>query len=286
MQQQTIGWVFYAVFLSQVLLLSFFLPRQVLGRLKFVVDSFPPTQYPKLYPVTMGEVERAQRNYRLMNLFALAVGLILVAVGLGWPTRNLIDWDNELISLAYMLLQFSPMIIALGAGFTYFNLKRRADLSTTRKAELRPRRLFDFVSPAVVGLAAVVYVAFVALIIYVRQFDYPWFGGYLNIVIMTIMNLFFAGLIAYNLYGKKKDPYQSSVDRAQYIRLTIRAMVWTSILMTLFVAISIGLSAFELGQLKPIALSVYVQLLALLSFQSFRIDDVDFEVYREDPVAA
>ena len=90
-------------------------------------------------------------------------------------------------------------LVAMTAGFTYFNLKRNTDSHTVRTAELRPRRLFDFVSPAVIGLATLVYVSFVAFIIYVRQFDFPWFGGYVNIAIVTAMNLFFAGSIAVGL---------------------------------------------------------------------------------------
>ena len=52
---------------------------------------------------------------------------------------------------------------------------------------------------------------------------------------------------------------------------------------TLFLALVIGLAAFELRDLQPIVMSLYFQGLALLSHRSFRIDDVDFEVYREDP---
>ena len=68
----------------------------------------------------------------------------------------------------YSAIQWSPFIIATTAGFTYFNLKRRPDSRSTRRADLHPRRLFDFVSPALVGAAILVYLAFVLLILYVR----------------------------------------------------------------------------------------------------------------------
>ena len=69
--------LYSVVFLSQVLLLSVFLPRLVLGRLRFVVKNYPPAQYPKLYPVSMDKVEKAQRMYRSMNALPLLVGLAM-----------------------------------------------------------------------------------------------------------------------------------------------------------------------------------------------------------------
>ena len=44
---------FYLVFSSQILLLSFYVPRRVVGRLRYVVETYPPETHPKLYPVSM-----------------------------------------------------------------------------------------------------------------------------------------------------------------------------------------------------------------------------------------
>jgi len=140
-------------------------------------------------------------------------------------------------------------------------------------------------TPGAGHLAIFAYVGFVLLILYVRKFAFPWFGGYSNIVCITVANLLFAGVIARNLYGKRKDPYQAYEDRVRQIGVTIRGLVWTSILATGFVALSIGLAAFELRHLQPISLSLYFQVLALITFRATRIDDVNFEVYREDPLA-
>lgn len=277
--------LFYFVFLSQVLLISFYFPRKILGRVKHVVENYPPSDYPRLYPMSLDFANKAQRNYRNMNLFVLLAGIALVLVGLLWPSEEMLDWDSDSILVIYLLLQYSPMIIAATAGFTYFNLMRKADSRSTRKAELRRRSVLDFVSPAVLGLAIFVYVAFVVLIVYVRQFDFPWFGGYVNIAGLTAMNLVFAGVIVHNLYGKKKDPYQAYEDRARQIGVTIRGLVWTSMLATGFIALSIGLAAFELRHLQPISLSLYFQVLAVITFRATRIDDVNFDVYREDPLA-
>jgi len=277
--------LFYLVFLSQVLLISFYFPRKILGRVKHVVENYPPSAYPRLYPVSLDVAKKAERTYWNMNLFALLAGIALVLVGLFRPTEEMLNWSTDSVLLIYLLLQYSPLIIASTAGLTYFSLMRKADSRTTRKAELRRRSLFDFVSPAVLGLAIFAYVGFVLLILYVRQFEFPWFGGYSNIVGITTANLLFAGVIARNLYGKKRDPYQAYEDRTRQIGITVRGLVWTSILATVFVALSIGLAAFELRHLQPMSLSLYVQVLAVITFRATRINDVNFEVYREDPVA-
>lgn len=277
--------LFYLVFSSQVLLISFYFPRKILGRVKHVVEKYPPSAYPRLYPVSLDVAKKAQRTFWNMNLFALLAGIALVLVGLFRPTEEMLDWNTDSVLVIYLLLQYSPLIIASTAGFTYFSLMRKADSRTTRKAELRRRSLFDFVSPAVLGLAIFAYVGFVLLILYVRQFEFPWFGGYSKFVGITAANLLFAGGIVRNLYGKKRDPYQAYEDRTRQIGITIRGLVWTSILATGFVALSIGLAASDLRHLQPISLSLYFQVLALITFRATRIDDVNFEVYREDPLA-
>ena len=42
--------LFCFVFLSQVVLISWFYPRRVIGDSKYVLRNFPPSTHPKLYP--------------------------------------------------------------------------------------------------------------------------------------------------------------------------------------------------------------------------------------------
>ncbi len=161
--------------------------------------------------------------------------------------------------------------------------------STTRMAALQPRRLFDFISPATLGFAILVYVAFVAFVLYMRQFDYPWFGGYGNIFGLTATNLLFAGIIIWNIYGKKRDPYQAHKDRLRQIEFTVKSLVFISIAATIFIVINVILHAFELRYLNSIVMSLYFQVIGIASIgtalRTLRIEDINFEVYKEDPVA-
>ena len=60
--------LFYFVFLSQIILLSLYFPRKMLSRIKYVFKTYPPSEYPKLYPEPIEYYEKARRNYRKINL--------------------------------------------------------------------------------------------------------------------------------------------------------------------------------------------------------------------------
>ena len=118
-----------------------------------------------------------------------------------------------------------------------------------------------------------------------RQFDYPWFGGYLNNIIITGANLFFAGFVGYFMYGKKLNPHQSHADRMRAVQTLARIFAFVSIAVTTYAMISISLSAADARDLQPAVQSVYFQIIAFASYQVHRIDWADFDVYREDTVS-
>ena len=78
----------YVVFLSQVILISFYLPRKMLSRMRYVVETYPPSKYPKLYPVSIDTVETGMRTFRIMNFIILLVGFVLVFFGVYSPSSQ------------------------------------------------------------------------------------------------------------------------------------------------------------------------------------------------------
>lgn len=254
--------------------------------MKYLFDNYPPSIYPKLYPDSIESYHRARRNFRLLNALILVAGLLIVVALYVVPH----DADlGNVISFGYFMLQFSPLMLLELSSFKEFKKMRKANSSTSRKANLRPRRLLDFVSPAAFGTAVFTYFAFVLAVLYIKQFNFEWFGGYWNIVGITGMNIFFAGIVVFNMYGKKLNPHQSDEDRTRQIGGTVKALVLTSIMATVFVTISVLLSAFDLREFMPVGQSVYFQVIAVISIRAtmlyFQVDDVDFEVYKEQPLA-
>lgn len=278
--------LFYCVFFSQVLLISFVFPKKLINRLRRVADEHPPSQYPKLYPVSIERMERVLRIYSLLNHLVFLTGLGLLVLSIFPPEGVVIGWESESLLALYLALQFSPLAVIATSIVVYASLMKKKAVRGRRTASLQRRRLMDFLSPAMIGAAIFVYAAFVILILYIRQFDFPWFGGYMNIVAVTAVNLFFLGIVLHNIYGKRKDPYQAYEDRLKGIAFNVKIMVFSSILVTLYIAVVVTLRALELENLIPISTSLYFQMTAAICYRSFRIEDIDFEVYREEPLAS
>lgn len=249
--------------------------------MKYVCDTHPPSDYPKLYTKPIEFYEKGRRRFLAVNLVIMLAGLVILAALLTNPHDG--DVHNAIV-MGYFMLQMLPVMLLDFWSLKEFKLMRSAKSRTTRKAGLKRRRFFDFVPPIPFGLAVFTYIAFVWLVIYLNQFGYEWFGGYWNIAGMTFMNLFFATILIWHLYGKKLDPHQAIEDREKQITTIAKIVIGTSIAATIFIAISISLSALEVRYLLPTFLSMYVQLIAIIGFQAYRENHTNFEVYRKNPL--
>ncbi len=183
--------------------------------------------------------------------------------------------------------QYLPLILILGkAEFKQFKMMREANFTKHKKADLTPRKLTDFVHPAYVYMAIIVYIAFIAFVIYFNQLGLSWFGGYWNIVGVTFLNAFFLAGIYWHLQGKKQDPYQSSEDRYRNIKVIVNLLVFMSMVSTLSIVVHIVLKAWDFNIVKLIFNSLYTQAIAWVSIigilHSLRIEDINYNVYKAD----
>lgn len=275
--------LFAIVFLNQLFIMSFYFPRKIANKIRFVFETYPPSKFPKLYPMPIEYYEDKHRNYKLMNWFILIAGLFLLSyMFIHFPEDSHRErWDQALI-FAFFMIQFFPVLLLEIASFTLYKHMRKSDVRTERKAEIQPRRLFDFISPLLVGMAVFIYVAFVGFIIYFKQFDYPWFGGYINILIITGTNLLFIGIAAWIMFGKKLDPYQSFEDRRRQISFVVKQLALVSIGMTIYTAFTIVAHTFELRHYGSTFMSIYFQIIAVVGLRTIQIDNINFDVYKEE----
>lgn len=273
--------LFYLAFAAQILILSVYIPRKIAEQMRFVFDNYPAEKYPRLYPKSMDYYELRRSSYSRVNVVIALVGVAILA-GMLFVTHEY-DIDNSL-ALAYFLLQAAPLIWLDISLRNELKLMRQLDSRTTRTANLNPRRLFDVMSPKLFWAVVVVWLGFWVLVAWFRQFDYPWFGGFANNLILTGMNLVFATLLGWRMYGKKLDPHLSDDDRVQQLRTLAWILAVVSIAATLFAVLTISLSAADAKEFRPFAVSIYYQLIALASLKAYRIDKLDFDVYRDDPI--
>jgi len=272
----------YLAFTSQILLISVILPRVLLSRVRNVMETHPPSQYPKLYPVSSDVLEARLRTYRVLNLVAVPVGIALLLSRVSSANGEILNWDDQAALGVFAILQFVPMILAERFEAKYRGLMKASNSRSTRTAVLQPRRLFDFVSPTLFAFALLTYFAFIGLVAYISRSPFPGFAGSWNAIWLTVVNLFFVWRIHRSMYSKRTDPYQSDEDRMRQIRRSVTVMFWVSIMMTAFIALGFVLAATELRSFTAVATSLYLQLCALVGYFTLRYDDVDYEVYRAD----
>jgi len=269
--------LFSIAFLSQIVLVSIYIPSRIVRRMSFVFETYPPSTHPLLYPKPFAHYIAKRQRYVIANYVIAGLGLLALGVSLLEPRGR--EIMNGMAFLFFMI-QISPLIWIEASIRNELKLMRSVNPRTTRTAELNPRKLFDVLTPALFWVTVLVYIGFWVFIAWFRQFDYAWFGGFQNNFIITGLNVFFASILLWYMYGKKLNPHQSEDDRMRIIRSIATVMCLVSIAVTLYAVVTIYLSAEDARAFQPFARSVYFQLIILLSVQTYRVDLLDFDVYR------
>jgi len=278
--------IFYIIFLSQILLISYYYPKQVLDRMTTVLEKHPPDQYPKLYPRPHSFYTQGQKRYRVLNHVILALGFgLLIAIGY---------WDystggeiNNMIPFGYWMIQGIPMFLLEILGYSRFKLMRAADVSGKRRAVLNPRRLFNFVSPRLFGLAIFMYVACILFFYSIHGFQiHPSNDTFIIFVTLTLMNLLFTAIIVGHLRGKKRDPHQAHDDRIKQSVTSIKSLFIMSVVASFFIITTEGMQAFHLDFYRASLMSAYLQLTIVIGLGALlrktKLEEINFDVYRKE----
>ena len=56
--------------------------------------------------------------------------------------------------------------------------------------------------------------------------------------------------------------------------------------LTLYAMIAVTLASLDLRNYQPPVMSLYLQLVAIISLRGLRVDNINFEVYKKDQLAA
>jgi hypothetical protein len=290
--------LFYAVFLSQIFLVSIYYPKKTIDRNRYVLNTYPAAQYPKLYlnsyyadPVKA--IKKGLRLYAVMNGVIAFFGLgLLASMALTDYSPSQIKENEDLIFvLFFFMLQMVPHMLTELSTWRWYKLMREARKGTTRTADLKPRLLFDFISPFSVTLAALLYVGWLVFYIYIHRETTPWvWNQYVSIIGITAINILFAFTIFRILRGQKIDPYQTGQDRQKIIGAVIKSHVYGSIGMSLFLILMDMVNIYQLDRFEPVFLGAYLQLMAVAGLgtmlRSINVKDIDFSVYKEGALSA
>ncbi|PHS77555.1 MAG: hypothetical protein COB56_02450 [Robiginitomaculum sp.] len=286
--------IFYAIFISQIFLLSYHYPKKTYDRNVFVVRNFPASEYPKLYNLSLyadpsKAIHKAIRRYLFANI-AIAlfgVGLLVAMAVNGYAPSGIKENEDIVFIMFFFMLQALPYIwIEITTNNGLKNM-RSAAKNNTRTADLNPRKLFDFISPLYVIVAVLAFISWIVYYLYNKGFTTPWdWQSYVTILGMTGMNLVLIGFGYKFLRGQKSDPHQAYKDQRQSIKTMIRVFVFASILMSLQLIVFDAINQNGWDRFEPIAMSIYFQIVIIFGvgqvLQMFKIEDIDFDVYKED----
>lgn len=281
--------LFYIVFLGQIFLTSYFVPKLILGRIDRVLTTYPPATHAKLYPKSVEYYRIGRTTFKWANRLVFLLGFVVLygAYTLDHGTFADDGYISEAWPAAYGVIQFLPLMALELFGFRQLNWMRAANTSGKRKADLRPRRLFDYVSPGLLALAVAMFVAVIGFDLYVTDFVVDWGSDAMQRdMVLAGTNLFLLALGLWYLLGRKLDPYQATDDRGRKTRAQLTSLLLVSTVISLYFITRTADDAFDLDYLDAPLMSVYFQVVVAASIgfvlRSFKFKDIDFAVYAND----
>ena len=282
--------LFYLIFLSQILLTSYYVPKRLLARMDRLLTEYPPERFPKLYPRPVEFYRFGQSVFRWASRCVLLLGFAALygayALDGGQIAKD--GYISEAWPAVYGMIQFMPLMAMELMGFRQFQLMREANTDSKRTAVLRPRRLLDHVSWRLVLLTAVLLAANIAFAVYLKDFQVSLTRDATQqalVVIGTNLALMLVG--AWQLYGRKLDPYQTAEDRSQTTKVQLTSLFLVSCALSIFIITKWATDAFDLHFLDAPLISVYFQVIVALSIgyvlRSLHFEDINFDVYSSSP---
>ena len=255
------------------------------------MSKYPPHEFGKLYPppydyFASREGASRIRNWQLLNwaIAVIGVGILLAAVSSGYKPDPM--GGDEIFALAYAMIQFAPLFFAEVMTGKWLRRMRQEYAGRPKSAELQPRKLFDVVSVFPLLLALGVYLAMAAWFLQNHMGENERAATLITIIGIGAMNLGYLLLLVHRTKGRKIDPYKPHADQLRELKLLARLLVISSIAASAIIMLSDMADIFALEVFDPVLISLFVQFCAVFSIgllsNKSKIEDVDFEVYRED----
>jgi hypothetical protein len=260
---------FFAMFAVLILTVSvmhtFVLMRFVRVKMAAVPDEYFAEALPTLD--RHRSTEQFVSRYRLAHAAVALLGVLLLGWLIDYMQRP--DWDKRWVLfpvMGYFVLQWLPMLLTAMMGMKHAKVLRNYLVHAKRKAALKRRGLFDFVSPAAVGLAAAAYLVFVPFAWYATDDSA---ARALFIGALTFDYALTAFCVYRALYGKKSDPFETHAGRLYTIGLRLRSSLYSAITVTLFMSFTLVALRLGLDPWMPFALAAFLTAVTVITFGVF-----------------
>lgn len=275
----------YIILISQIILLSYYYPTQIIKRFNYIFDNYLPTDYPKLYPeeYNLEKAKKGVKTYTLITRSTLAIGalLLILATYDGMIVRG--EIKDGMVTV-FAVIQIIPFLLLEVSELKYYKMLRAENDTPKRSASLSPRRYFDYVSPIKFGTAFFFVIAYVYFNLFRNEFEFHYSNdGFISLATITLVHIYFTITVLWAMYGKKLNPHQSRADRDRLIGSIIHTTLNISIAATIFMLVYGILQHYDNNLYEAMALSIYFQcclhfgLGTMLKKQ--KIEDIDFSTY-------
>jgi hypothetical protein len=256
--------LFYLVFLGQILLISYFVPRRMLSRTRKILETCTPETHPELYPEPLASYRTGMSIFKWTNRVIIVLGLALLVIvyqlyGNGGPGHI-----SDALPAAYGLLQFLPAIVMQRFHARANRRIREIMPVKQRKADLRPRRWFDFVSPALFILALALMITAILVDLYFHDFAIN--GKTLPRGITVLISNGLLALVGWwHLYGRNRTPHRDPAKRGRNIGAQLTVLLLCSIALSIYLLFQSIANAVGQHDLDAIVMSLYFQVIMAMS---------------------
>lgn len=276
--------LFMVVFSLQIVLLSAYFPIRILQRKAFILQHYPSSSHPKLYPKGSRFFSRNMELFRWINVFNFVFGwAILYMIYTGeWVGEKGV---NPLLPWGYFMLQMLPGQLMEYFGMRLAKLMKKQDSRTIKTAQLAPRNMMNYISPWLLGLIFLSFLSFVAIGLYVE-----YQASITDSKTLTMSGVLLLGFVIFYIIskwlinGNVKDPYQSAEDRHQFVSKVLHTFCYTLIACCLFMLLTLLIVTHDMKAVMPIMMSVFLQILVFISMgymlNKSQIEAMDFDVYK------
>jgi hypothetical protein len=279
--------LFAAVFASQIIVLSFYVPRRWRRCHALMFTRYPAEEYPRLYPVPREKMERRLALAMPLHLAIGSISAITLVVGLLRAADSL-ELARRMFTC--LLFQILPAYLSMFLMLRVAKAFRAMPPPSVRSVELRPWRAVDFISPPwiALGLAGQVIALTCALAAYLHRRE-----ALLMVLFCSLISGALLLRMLYVLLGRvtfmRADPFMSTADTFRVRQRRFRALFRGGAALGGFYAFGLLYQAqlvhldFD-REYTFVGLSIVFQLLwlALVSAQGRDLESRDFSVYRND----
>jgi hypothetical protein len=279
----------YSVFISQIAIISFFLPSKWRRFRKELFQEHPQSEYPKLYyqPLEV-ELSRQKLRKQIDYIFAaIATGALIYSLTY---TASLQQTTKLMFLLC--IFQLLPFLLSQYWGRKNSKLMQKMPQPQKRKVTLTSRKLTDFIRPSSLIIAIVMYITSITLGLYVYwdtikangMFDAKSWSLFALLLLNTLVFIYVLVLLNKTLFAKREDQNLSNQDRLFFIQKKLKQLVNSVILYSLFIITLFIFKVIGLGVVGALILtSIYMQIIMLIKVNPTK--ERDFSVYKAEAEA-